>query len=102
MLHTIVGQTQSNGEIIPHQPIVTENLLIGDIVFVHSEKADIAPQWYRVYQDGKKGKRFFCVTMAFADSVQAYERECWRLEDERENTLNAEPPYMAGHYANGY
>ena len=67
--HTIVGQTLATGEIIPHQPIVT-TALPGDIVFVFSEEQDIHPQWYRVYEDGSKGLRFWCVTMAYAQAVE--------------------------------
>lgn len=66
--HTIVGQTLSTGEIIPHQPIVT-TALPGDVVYIFSEEQDIAPQWYRVYEDGSKGLRFWCVTMAYAQAV---------------------------------
>ena len=99
--HTIVGQTLATGEIIPHQPIVT-TALPGDIVYIFSEEQDITPQWYRVYEDGSKGLRFWCVTMAYADFVQAYERECWRLEDIREDAANAEPPHLMGHPGNGY
>lgn len=62
MAYTIAGRTNSNGTITPHVSVAVKQVRAGDIVYEGGE-------WYRVYEGGDKGLRFWNVTAKYANAV---------------------------------
>ena len=65
----VVGVTKE-GAIMPITPFTTTKIYTGDIVYSPS---DTGAEWHRVYEDGRKGLRFWCVTALFKAALEEYQ-----------------------------
>jgi hypothetical protein len=89
MTFTIVGRTQflESCSIIPHSPVTVAKLHPGDIVY-YPGGDNVPSQWYRVYDSGNKGLRFWGVTGAYAEAVATMQAEIEKLARAKYDAAN--------------